>query len=159
MIYKVYNVFSDERRKDILEKSKKHLKDLQFFKDVGVEMNSLPGLQTPADLHTKIPFASEIQKSIKDAVGLDLYVNRSWVNWTNGKKKDVYWHTHNAHYAAVYYLKTPLPFFSNGTLFRSGFVKAPQNSLLLFSAHLEHTAPTSPFRLDRYTLGMDLMKR
>ena len=155
MIYRIDNVFDNERRKDILERSKKYLKSQDDFRG----LDFLPGKQTSPHLHTQISFEREVLQTIKDAVGLDLYIEKSWVNWSNGNKKDVLWHTHKSHYAAVYYLKTPLPFFSNGTLFRSGFVKAPQNSLLLFSAHLEHTAPTSPFRLDRYTLGMDLMKR
>ena len=154
MIYRIDNVFDNERRKDILERSKKYLKSQEDF-----DVKFLPGKQTSPRLHTQISFATEVLQSIKDAVGLDLDIKKSWVNWTNGKKKDVYWHTHNSHYDSVYYLKTPLPFFSNGTLFEDKFYKAPQNSILLFPGHMRHTAPTSLFRLDRYSLGMELMKR
>ena len=161
MIYRIDNVFDNEKRKDILERSKKYLRDHKQFVDLEnmpPEIR-LPGKQTPPDLHKKIPFANDILKVIKNNLDLDFAVISSWVNWTNGKKKDVYWHTHNSHYAAVYYLKTPLPFFSNGTLFEDKFYKAPQNSILLFPGHMRHTAPTSLFRLDRYSLGMELMKR
>ena len=69
------------------------------------------------------------------------------------------WHSHytndNVSFASVYYLQT-LPFFSNGTLFEDRFVRAPQNSMIIFPAHLVHTAPTSPFRFDRYTLSLNL---
>ena len=71
---------------------------------------------------------------------------KSWINWTNGKKKDIQWHNHkdSGDLSLVYYMKT-FPFFSNGTLFRRWMVKAPQNSILIFPCHIEHTAPTCPF--------------
>ena len=96
-------------------------------------------------------------KRIEQHTGYNYIIERSWINWTNGDKKDIGWHRHDADLSVVYYIKIPLPLFSNGTLFRDGFVKAPQNSLLIFPSHLEHTAPSSPFRFDRYTLAMDLL--
>ena len=39
--------------------------------------------------------------------GLNLEIRAAWVNWTNGKKKDIAWHNHSRHdYALVYYMKT-----------------------------------------------------
>ena len=88
--------------------------------------------------------------------GLVLEVSKSWVNWTNGSKKDIAWHIHPSQYSLVYYMKTPLPFFNNGTLFRKGLFKAPQNSIIVFPGSMEHTAPSSPFRFNRYSLAMEL---
>ena len=49
------------------------------------------------------------------------------------------------------------PFFSNGTLFKDyGLVKAKQNSLMIFDPTLEHTTPSSPLPLERYTWALDL---
>ena len=161
MIYRIDNVFDNEKRKDILERSKKYLRDHKQFVDLEnmpPEIR-LPGKQTPPDLHKKIPFANDILKVIKNNLGLNFVVINSWVNWTNGKKKDLNWHNHPCDYACVYYLKIPFPFFSNGTLFEDKFYKVFQNSLLLFPARMNHTAPLSPFRFDRYTLAMNLMKR
>ena len=57
---------------------------------------------------------------------------------------------------AVYYIKT-LPFFNSGTLFEDGFVRAPQNSMIIFPAHLLHTTPKYPFPfIDRYVMSIDL---
>ena len=161
MIYRIDNVFDNEKRKDILERSKKYLRDHQAFVDSG-EMHPdlyLPGKQTSPNLHKKIPFANDILKVIKNNLDLDFAVISSWVNWTNGNKKDLNWHNHSCDYACVYYLKIPFPFFSNGTIIEDKFYKAFQNSLLLFPGRMNHTAPSSPFRFDRYTLAMNLMKR
>ena len=176
MIYRIDNVFDNEKRKDILERSKKYLRDHQAFVDSG-EMHPdlyLPGKQTSPNLHKKIPFANDILKVIKNNLDLDFVVINSWVNWTNGSKKDLNWHNHKTFdYAGVYYLKIPLPFFNNGTLIsednsktrdrkrdrKDKFYKASQTSLLLFPGRMNHTAPLSPFRLDRYTFAIDLMKR
>ena len=154
MIYRIDNVFDNERRKDILERSKKYLKSQDDFRG----LDFLPGKQTSPHLHTQISFATEVLQSIKDAVGLDLDIKKSWVNWTNGKKKDVYWHTHNSHYAAVYYLKT-LPFINSGTMFEKKFVRASQNSMLLFPSDLSHSAPHSLLRYNRYTIALELVRK
>ena len=94
---------------------------------------------------------------IFEKTGLILDVSSVWVNLTNGNKDIIAWHNHTSDYTLVYYMKT-FPFFSNGTLFREpiGFVKAPQNSLILFPGRLEHTAPSSLFRFSRYTVAINL---
>ena len=117
------------------------------------------GRQTHPTLHLHPDFISTINymvKLISKEMGKNFILDKAWANWTNGKRKDILWHNHKDYdYAVVYYMKT-LPFFNNGTLFKNGFIKAPQNSLLIFPAHLEHTAPSCPFRFERYTLAMNL---
>ena len=156
MIYRIDNILDNKFRKSVLERSKKYLKSQEEF-DVDVV---LPGKQTPPDLHMKLDYGPPLLIAIRKATGINFTIGKSWVNWTNGDKKDVCWHTHpDADYSAVWYLKTPLPFFNNGTLFKGGLFKSPQNSVLIFPADIIHTAPPSPLRLDRYTLGMNLMRR
>ena len=48
-------------------------------------------------------------------------------------------------------------FVGNGTLFEDGFVRAPQNSMIIFPAHLLHTTPKYwfPF-VDRYVMSLNL---
>ncbi len=147
----IENVFTNQQRKKLI-------KDCQpLLVEFG---DRYPGRQTHATLHLHPDFISPIKDMIRIIVqetGLDLVVaDKAWINWTNGNKKDITWHTHPCDYALVYYMKTPLPFFSNGTLFRNGLFKAPQNSMIIFPAKVEHTAPTSPFRFDRYTLAVNL---
>ena len=150
-MYKFHNVLSNQERKKLI-------KDCQpLLQDLGEEY---PGKQTKCGLHLHPDFLSPIKDMVRiifKETGLDLVVaDMAWINWTNGSKKDVAWHTHECDYALVYYIKTPLPFFSNGTLFEDGFVRAPQNSMIIFPAHLIHTAPSSPFRFDRYTMAINL---
>ena len=147
----IENVFTNQQRKKLI-------KDCQpLLENLG---DQYPGRQTHATLHLHPDFTfpiNDILKIVLKETGLDLVVaDKVWINWTNGSKKDIGWHCHPCDYALVYYMKTPLPFFSNGTLFRNGLFKAPQNSMIIFPAEVEHTAPTSPFRFDRYTMALDL---
>ena len=153
MIHKIYNVLSDEDRKKIIKEAKPYLREWSA---------AHPGKQTHSSLHEATSYFSFVVETIvlkmNQKTGFNLVPLRSWINWTNGKKKDIAWHSHNRHdYALVYYMKT-FPFFSNGTLFREpiGFVKAPQNSLILFPGRWEHSAPSSLFRFSRYTVAINL---
>ena len=153
MIHLIKNVFTNKQRRKLL-------KDCQpLIVDMGPQF---PGRQTYAELHLHPDFTSsmnDILGIVYKEIGLSLVISKSWANWTNGNKKDIAWHIHPSQYSLVYYMKT-FPFFSNGTLFEEpmGFVKAPQNSILVFPAKLRHTAPPSPFpfRFGRYTMAMDL---
>ena len=152
-VHLIENVLTHDKRKKLLRDALPLLM---------VRGPNFPGKQTHSRIHMLSFFRStlnDIVGIVQEKTGLDLVIGDSWINWTNGKKKDFSWHDHTkpigCDYALVYYLKT-FPFFSNGTVFRGGFVKAPQNSLILFPSHLEHSAPTSPLRFDRYTLAMDL---
>ena len=150
MIHLIKNVFTNKQRRKLL-------KDCQpLIVDMGPQF---PGRQTYAELHLHPDFTSsmnDILGIVYKEIGLSLVISKSWANWTNGNKKDIAWHIHHSQYSLVYYMKTPLPFFNNGTLFRKGLFKAPQNSIIVFPGSMEHTAPSSPFRFNRYSLAMEL---
>ena len=158
----IKNLLPEERRKKVIEDLKPLLVsslEMDFYYGV-----SVGGKQTHATLYELPVFQSlmdEMLEVIRERTELDLVIEKAWANWTNGNAGDIRWHKHDSDYALVYYLKTS--FLNSGTLFKDGFVKAPQNSLLLFPANLEHTAPSSrrnnPFRFDRYTISMDLVYR
>ena len=49
------------------------------------------------------------------------------------------------------------PLLNSGTLFKDeGFIRCPQNSLIVFPSHLVHSVPKYRFGFSRYTLAMDL---
>ena len=149
-MYIIKNVFTDGQRHKLIKDCQPLL--LQWGK-------KFPGRQTHAELHLHPDFTSsmnDILGIVYKEIGLSLVISKSWANWTNGNKKDIAWHIHPSQYSLVYYMKTPLPFFSNGTLFRKGLFKAPQNSIIVFPGSMEHTAPSSPFRFNRYSLAMEL---
>ena len=157
-MYKIHNVLSNKDRK-------KFIKDIKPFVKVYVNENNITftGKQTLSNLHKQPMFASlmnNIIDKIKKEIKLNLEIRRSWVKWSNGKEEQMNWHHHYVYkdtsFAAVYYLKT-IPFFSSGTLFKDGFVRAPQNSMIIFPSHVLHTTPRHPFPfIDRYVMGMDL---
>ena len=101
----------------------------------------------------------KIEDIIKKEINLNLEVTKSWVKYSNSDTQ-LNWHSHypkdNVSFASVYYIKT-IPFFSNGTLFEDGFVRAPQNSMIIFPAHLLHTTPKYSFPfMDRYVMSLNL---
>ncbi len=150
MIHLIENVFTDQERQKLIKDSRLLLKNLG---------EGYPGRQTWCDLHKNSKFepaTNHILEVVYKTTGLNLVIFKSWVNWTNGKKKDICWHRHSCQYSLVYYMKIPLPIFSNGTLFRQGLFKVPQNSMIVFPGDVEHSAPSSPFRFDRYSLAMEL---
>ena len=153
----IHNVLSNKDRKKLIKDCQPLLLDL----NEEFPGKRFPGKQTKCNLHLHPDFLSPITDMIRIIVketGLDLVVaDMAWINWTNGSKKDIAWHRHpDVDYALVYYIKTPIPFFSNGTVFKDGLVRAPQNSMIIFPAHLLHTAPSSPFRFGRYTMAINL---
>ena len=107
-----------------------------------------------------VPLMNNIIDKIRKETKLNLRIHRSWVKWSNGKSDQTNWHHHytkrDTSFVAVYYLKT-LPFFSNGTLFEDGFVRAPQNSMIIYSSTALHATPKYPFPfIDRYVMSIDL---
>ena len=165
-MYKIYNVLSNKDRKKLI-------KDIQPFLMTREELNiyynndiTYMGKQTDQMFHL-IPEVAPVMKKIIDKIKeeffLDLEVRRSWVKWSNGRDDQIGMHHHYAFrdisFTGVYYLKT-IPFFSSGTLFEDGFVRSPQNSMLIFAAPLLHSTPTNPFPfIDRYTVQFDLNYR
>jgi hypothetical protein len=162
-MYRIDNIFTNKERKDFIKKSKPLLLSVEEMNRRWGNLGKFPGKQTEQNLCGRKEFEFEhytIVNKVEKIYGRNVAVFRSWVNWTNGSKKDICWHHHAlADVTLVYYMKTPLPFFSNGTLFRDKFVEVPQNGLLVFSPDLEHTAPSSPFRFDRYTFAMEMVWR
>ena len=102
-------------------------------------------------------YHNRIIKLVKEKIGLNVVMAGSWLNLTDGRRKELRWHNHRGiDYAAVYYLKT-IPFLNSGTLIKDyGFVRAPQNSLLIFPGNIDHSTPGFPFRFKRYTYAFDL---
>ena len=151
--------------KDVLTEYQRKglLKDLKpFLKDFGPNW---PGRQSNSDLHLCSQFDGIFKQFLLIAEKVVVKKLRwgagngtvSFFNETYGRKEDMYWHSHPSDFSGVYYIKT-FPFFSNGTLFRDGFFKAPQNSLIIFPSYLKHTAPSSPLPFKRYTMGLNFMK-
>tara|TARA_R100001594_G_C3847205_1_gene217483 strand:- start:7 stop:459 length:453 start_codon:yes stop_codon:yes gene_type:complete len=144
----IKNIFDSKDRKEFIKRGISYLKD----------WGDRPGKQTTSDMHLKYElkgYYDHILGLIRERIPSNLIIDAAWINWTNGKKKDMGWHNHPTSYSAVYYMKT-LPFFSNGTLFEDGFIKTPQNSLLIFPSHLKHSAPSSLIPFGRYTTAVDL---
>ena len=153
----ITDVFNRDERKKLLELSKPRLQvlDNELRTYPGKQTNNLIKIKEFNFFHQRFEMGiNQVQTS-----GMKLKIVKSWVNWTNGKKKDINWHSHlPADFSGVYYLKTP--FYSKGTLFETGHLYAPDNSLAVFPAHIKHTAPISPWpflRFSRYTLAMDLL--
>ena len=149
--------------KDVLleKERKKLLKDCKpFLYDKGP---ATPGLQSDfvqkygggyaqfQDVHHK--FLDIAQRELNTRLKWDV----SWFFSSKGKIKNNCLHTHPVDYAGVYYMQTN-SFFNSGTLFKDGFFKAPQNSLLIFSGSLPHMAPSSLFPLERYTMSLNWNK-
>ena len=158
-MYKIHNVLSNQERKKIIKDIQPLLMDGEQVGKYYNTSRSFPGKQTISNLHQQPQFVSVIKKIediIKKEINLDLEVTKSWVKYSKSDTQ-LNWHTHQCANASVYYIKIPLPFFSNGTLFKDGFVRAPQNSMIIFPAHLLHTTPTNPFPfIDRYVMSIDL---
>ena len=149
--------------KDVLaeKERKKLIKDCKpFLHDKGA---ANPGLQSDfvqkqgsgysqfENIHNK--FLEITQRELNTRLKWDV----SWFLYTKGKIENNGWHTHPVDYAGVYYMKTN-SFFNSGTLFKDGFFKAPQNSLLIFPGYLHHMAPSSLFPLGRYTMSLNWNK-
>ena len=155
----VKNVLTNKERKKLIADCKPHLidgKELEKKYD-----RPFPAKQTQEDIYLIPCFREPINKILittSKTLRQSLVLKRVWINCTSGKKEDVLWHNHiPMEWSCVYYMKT-LPFVDSGTLFKDGFMRAPQNSLLLFPANLYHRPPTSPFRFKRYSMALDLVR-
>ena len=162
MMYKIHNVLSNKERKKIIKDIQPFLMDGESLGKYYNTSSRFPGKQTISNLHQQSEFVSVIKKIediIKKEINLDLEVTQSWMKYSNSNTQ-LNWHTHYPHdnvsFASVYYLQT-LPFVGNGTLFEDGFVRALQNSMIIFPAHLLHTTPKYwfPF-VDRYVMSLNL---
>ena len=166
----VKNILTNKERKDLIKYSKPLLVDGEemnrqvdipggqhFSKDVTYFPPSKQTWSISLDAHPQFkPIVKKIfTKAVQD-LKYNVYMAKFWVNWNNGKKNQQLWHHHDeTDYAVVYYMRT-FPFLNNGTCFKDGFVKAPQNSLIIFSAEQLHSVPAYPIPFHRYTLAMNL---
>ncbi len=155
----IKNVLTRKERIKLLEDVKPLLLSGTELADFfGVENTSFPGWQTHSILQDHPVLQNTFLPLIKEKLKLNnLMIYKAWANKIKGYKKHIGWHSHKFPFACVYYLKT-IPFLNSGTLFMNEFVKAPQNSLLIFPGYLRHTAPTYPIPIERYTISMDLIK-
>lgn len=153
-------IFREDDRKLLLELSKPYV-----VEKAGVHGVRYPGKQSwPPNLFQLSekfgPYLQILQNNIQHVYGQQYYIQKSWVNWTNGKKRDMAWHNHpTSVLSAVYYLQTTR-FFNQGTLFEHyGKVWAPQNSIVVFPSTLMHSAPSCILPLNRYTIALDIIER
>ena len=159
-VYLFKGIFSHDKRRELIKRSDPFLMGGNTFTQIHQE-REYPGKQTHGEIHSLPYFDSASDKLINlvnKKTGLNMMIEKSWINWTNGKKKDIAWHRHACDYALVYYMKT-VRFFSDGTLFKDRFVRVPLNGALIFPANILHTAPSCPFRIGRYTWAFNLNKR
>ena len=161
MIHLIEDIFTTNERQLILEGIQPLLVEgdslsMIYFNEKG----RFRGRQTHATFHLNLGFKWVHERfidNIKQQTNLDLEIARSWVNFTNGSQ-DLNYHTHPHDYSSVYYLKT-LPFINSGTMFEKKFVRASQNSMLLFPSDLSHSAPHSLLRYNRNTIALELLRK
>ena len=155
MKHLIKNILTDNERKKLIKDCQPYLLDREKMKKKFGRY--YPGKQTENSIYNIPCFKDPIDKmgkAIATVIKKDLILKRSWINWTNGRKKDIAWHNHpDADISAVYYMTK----YNCGTQFEDSFVKAELNSLLVFPSNLLHTAPTSLFRYDRYSMALDMV--
>ena len=145
----VENVFTKEERE----------KMIKYLQPLLVKRPGYPAKQTHPTLHLHPdtnPFIARLSDLTKKVLGSDVEIQKAWAKWSNGKKKQMNWHTHECDFTSVYYLKTN-SFLNSGTLFREGFVKASKNDFIVFPGNYEHTTPSHPFGIERYVLSINFM--
>ena len=154
----IKDILSPKERKKLIEECKPFLRGINLD-----TVDGRPGFQSDPvqrdgegyaqfeNIHKK--FLNIAQRELNKRLNWDI----TWFLYTKGRIENNTWHTHPVDYAGVYYMKTT-PFFNNGTEFKDGFFRAPQNSLLIFSGHLQHRAPSSIFPLERYTMALNWNK-
>lgn len=153
----VKNVLTNKERKKLIADCKPHLID---GKELGKKYGrTFPAKQTLETIYHIPCFREPINKilvTIANTLRQGIVLQRVWINCTTGKDEDSEWHNHiPMKWSCVYYMKT-IPFVDSGTLFKDGFMRAPQNSLIIFPANLDHRPPTSPLRFKRYSMALDL---
>ena len=148
-----YNIFSNYERQKILK---------QFIPKL-CRNDVCPGMQTPPNLHLVFkedksyfdPF-----NIIKKRIKVNNQISKSWINYTDYNLKYLSWHTHASSSfdkTCVYMLENPEKvgtwFLVENQVYK---VKAPTNSLILFSKDLIHTVP-SDIKKPRYSLAIEFI--
>ena len=140
----IKDVLTDTQRKYLLKYSIPLLIEGDEISRRLSDPSYYPGKQTPTNLH-KFSYFKEIHsiflKCIKQYTGYDCMINKSWVNWTNGSKKDISWHNHEneGKLSAVYYLE--LSKKELVTEFKNKKVKTEEGDVLIFPSYMLHRSP------------------
>ena len=175
--YRIENVFTQQQREKLIKDSQplfldgsKYASHITVNENVNYGFGYQEGFNWFEVTFSSIQYHPDfyvphkiILAKIKEATGIDYKIQKSWMNISNGDrdyKKRNSWHNHEeVDLVAVYYVKIPFPFFSNGTLFKDyGLVKAKENSILCFPSHLDHSTPPSPLRFKRHSWSMNLVE-
>ena len=156
------NVFSEEERKKLIDLSQPLLVPSERLQASAFE-NGYPRKFYPVKqsfptvhLHPDFQYYFNHILDLVNSTGIRVKIKEAWVNYHDAPRP-LNWHIHfkeGSDYCVIYYMKTN--WIDSGTVFRDKFVKVPQNSLLLFPCHLEHSVPRNLLRLKRYTLAIDL---
>ena len=142
--------------KDILN-NKERLELLRFVKTKVMNLgDTFPGLQTKPNLHTYKEMNVLLDRTKKYYAGY--IIDKCWANYSIGDYLS--WHTHPNHVSQsmVYFLQNPNnmgPFFKENKL-RIRVTRCPENSLILFSAQLQHSVPCH-LEAERYSIAFDLV--
>ena len=161
------NIFSEEERKKLIDLSQPLLVPSERLQASSLEYDVdgkprgrkfYPGKQSfpTVHLHPDFQYYFNHILDLVNSTGIRVKIKEAWVNYHDAPRP-LNWHIHfkeGSDYCVIYYMKTN--WIDSGTVFRDKFVKVPQNSLLLFPCHLEHSVPRNLLRLKRYTLAIDL---
>ena len=147
------NFLPDEKRKKLIEDCKPFLKKLGNRGE-----KEFPSYQSDDDLRLYSQFHEMHFKAdifTQEYLQKKLIPEKSWFIMTQGKEDQYAMHNHPVDYVGVYYMNSH-PSFKNGTEFEEyGFVEAPENSMLLFPGHLNHTPPKFEANFERYSMSFN----
>ncbi len=147
-----HNILPKEERLVLRHKGELNLK----------KISGAPGLQTYANLHLLSEESDYLINKIREKVGIENQVLRSWINYTDHRYPEKLWHDHNQpdfyEFTCVYMIENPENigtwFRYNDKIYKS---KCPTNSAITFSKRLEHTVPPI-IKKPRYSLAIDFSR-
>ena len=152
--YYIPDVFSEDVRNILLSTVK------PLLQKVEKEGRLYPGLSSPSNLQEYdgvfVKYHQTFADIINQLLNIDVVFQKSWATYTPGDM--VAFHTHPVENVLVYYLKNP---DNEGTVYRDGnsVIQTPgdENSAILFSGNLLHTAPFSYVEMERYSMALNVM--
>ena len=163
-ILTIENILSEDQRKELIKITEPLFLTGDELNQVASDVNSKRDYtssnikQTFPYLHNRLDMKDILVtmiKKIHEKTNMRFVVESVWANLSFPVKRELLWHNHPTPWSGVYYSEV-LPFINNGTLFKNhGFVKAKQNSLLIFPGEEFHSQPTWPLFVRRHTLAMD----
>ena len=144
-LFIIKNVFSEYKRKKMIQNSKKIIKLKKgkwFCPDITKHKN-----------YKKL--VEELALNTAKIVKFNLKIKNSWIAYSTGEK-EIGFHNHNSDYSLVYYMQTKPN--NSGTMFKNNFIKVDQNNALIFNSKLYHKVPKYFPKSDRRTLVLELNK-